>query len=184
MASEDGIPPQEPSPGASSGSPAAAAAAGSAPFLPASASTSTSTATMVSPSLPQKRTLEEDHTPRPSVPSPLNPEVRPTPKAQSQAGADEMPSKRTKKETLKKRESKGVPNPDSNRGTPDPKGRQTQQSRGEIQAPPSDSPLRYKLPPAKPTDFDPPKGPVFIHHHDAPALGGQASIEFCETSDQ
>ncbi|KAH0420637.1 ash2-trithorax family protein [Colletotrichum camelliae] len=121
-----------------------------------------------STAVPLKRpALEEDFTP--SVPSPLNPDVRSTPKP---PGADEMPAKRSKKETLKKRESKGVS--DSNRGTPDPKHKEPKQS--------DYSPMRYKLAPPKPSDFEPAKPPIFIHHHDVPALDG-GQVQFYETSE-
>lgn len=84
-----------------------------------------------------------------------------------------MPAKRSKKETLKKRESKGVS--DSNRGTPDPKHKEPKQS--------DYSPMRYKLAPPKPSDFEPAKPPIFIHHHDVPALDG-GQVQFYETSEQ
>ncbi|UKZ73589.1 hypothetical protein TrVFT333_001236 [Trichoderma virens FT-333] len=97
-------------------------------------------------SIPQKRALDEGHSP--AVPSPLNPDVRPSSEAQhaddaSQSGRSKPV--RTKKETLKKREAKGG---DSNPATPDPKaGREAEQS--------ENSPLRYKLAPPKLSDFDP-----------------------------
>ncbi|TEA21788.1 Set1 complex component ash2 [Colletotrichum sidae] len=119
---------------------------------------------------PMKRpALEEDFAP--SVPSPLNPDVRSTPRP---LGADEMPQKRPKKESLKKRESKGAFSADSSRGTPDPKHREPKQS--------DYSPMRYKLAPPKPSDFEPARGPVFVHHHDAPALDGR-KVQFYETSE-
>jgi COMPASS component BRE2 len=136
-------------------------------------------------SLPQKRALEDDHVP--PVSSPLNPnqnlDAKP-PKPQSHddlaAMARDKPT-RTKKESLKKRESKagvgagagaGV---DSSRATPDPKPKEL--------SPSESSPLRYKLAPPKPSDFEPARGPVFTHHHDVPALDG-STIQFFETSEQ
>ncbi|KAK6220480.1 SPRY domain-containing protein [Colletotrichum tabaci] len=123
-----------------------------------------------STAIPLKRAaLEEDFTP--SVPSPLNPDVRSTPKPQ---GVDDMPAKRNKKESLKKRESKGAFGGDSNRGTPDPKHREPKQS--------DYSPMRYKLAPPKPSDFEPARPAVFTYHHDVPALDG-GKIQFYETSE-
>ncbi|KAH7375795.1 SPRY domain-containing protein [Plectosphaerella cucumerina] len=126
--------------------------------------------------LAQKRVLEEDHTPRPSIPSPLNPDagLRATPKLQ-----DEMPAKRTKKDTLKKREASKAFASDERTSTPDSKRREAR-----IQAPPADSPLRYKQPPPKPSDFNPPRGPVFTHHRTTVGPNGQGSIDFYETTDQ
>lgn len=136
-------------------------------------------------SIPQKRALEEDHTP--SVSSPLNPEPRPP------AATDAKPSKpqsaedappattrdkpvRAKKESLKKRESKGLgPEAASGRATPDPRVKE---------GPPStSSPLRYKLAPPKPSDFERPKGPLFTPHHQTLGLDGKP-IQFYETSEQ
>jgi COMPASS component BRE2 len=138
-----------------------------------------STPTNTLSSIPQKRAFEEDHSPHvPAVPSPLNPDVRPSPKVQIQI-QEEMPPAtrdkpaRTKKESLKKRESKG----DSSRATPDPKAK-------EVPPPSESSPLRYKLAPPKPSDFDPPRGPVFTPHHEVPTLTGGGVIEFHETSEQ
>lgn len=132
----------------------------------------------------QKRTLDEDHSP--SISSPLNPEARTTLKAQVQSQlqwptTDEMTPKRTKKDTFKKRESKNV---DSSRATPGIKlGRHSQHRLSVTQHPSELSPLRYKLPSAKRTDFDPARGPVFVHGHDF-ALDGGEKVQFFETSDQ
>lgn len=46
-----------------------------------------------------------------------------------------------------------------------------------------DSPLRYKLAPPKPSDFDLPRGPVMTLHHEIEAHEGQ-QIEIFEASDQ
>jgi len=121
--------------------------------------------------LPQKRALEDDHSP--AVSSPLNPE----PKAQKvQVQVDENQvnarEKRTKKDSLKKRESKGAP--DSARVTPDPK---QQEPPGEL------APNRYKLAHPKPTDFEPSRGPVFTSHHEVQDPEAR-TIEFFETLDQ
>ncbi|KAI9167143.1 Set1 complex component ash2 [Paramyrothecium foliicola] len=124
-------------------------------------------------SIPQKRALDEGHSP--AVPSPLNPEVaRPAePPSQddpSQIGRSKPT--RTKKETLKKREAKGI---DSTRATPDPKAsKEPKQS--------ETGPLRYKLAPPKPSDFELPRGPVLTLHHETKGPDGEA-IEFFETSD-
>ncbi|KAM0321704.1 hypothetical protein ACHAQA_009943 [Verticillium albo-atrum] len=144
------------------------------------------TATTTTTSIPQKRAIEEDHAP--SVPSPLNPDVRSTPQATQLT--DDMPSqardKRAKKESLKKRESKVTFGGDSNRGTPDPKGKSkhthSHSKSKEDLSPAESGPLRYKLPAAKQTDFDPPRGPVFTAHHEVPALDG-GKVAFFETSD-
>ena len=130
-------------------------------------------------SIPQKRALEDVHSP--AVSSPLNPEVKTPARVQVQA-PDEASStareKRTKKESLKKRESKGGANGnDSTRATPDP-------NQQDVEIPLSGlCPMRYKLAPPKPTDFDPPRGPVFSSHHVVQDPDGR-DIEFFETSDQ
>lgn len=128
-------------------------------------------------SIPQKRALDEGHSP--AVPSPLNPEVKPSdslaPDDTTQA-ARSKPA-RTKKETLKKRESKGgALGPDSARATPDPKAaKEPKQSKS--------SPLRYKLAPPKPSDFELPRGPVLTVHHELQTPNGE-SVEFFEASEQ
>ncbi|KAI0185441.1 concanavalin A-like lectin/glucanase domain-containing protein [Xylaria flabelliformis] len=137
--------------------------------------------------LPQKRVLEDDHAP--SIPSPLNPNQNPTPNPQfhdDQATMARDKPTRTKKETLKKRESKvgagagvgigggGGGGIDSSRATPDPKTKEP--------APSESSPLRYKLAPPKPADFDPARAPIFTHHHEALAPDGSL-IQFYETSE-
>jgi COMPASS component BRE2 len=125
-------------------------------------------------SIPQKRALDEGHSP--AVPSPLNPEVAKSTEAPSQDDSAQIARSkptRTKKETLKKREAKGI---DSTRATPDPKAaKEPKQS--------ETGPLRYKLAPPKPSDFDLPRGPVLTLHHEATGPDGE-SIEFFETSDQ
>lgn len=115
----------------------------------------------------------------PAVSSPLNP--NPEFKLAKTQSHDDIPAmargQRTKKESLKKRESKGVASTgvDSSRATPDPKHKE---------APPDESsPLRYKLAPPKPSDFEAARGPVFVHHHDLTTADG-TKIEFHETSEQ
>ncbi|KAK1756002.1 hypothetical protein QBC47DRAFT_201660 [Echria macrotheca] len=137
----------------------------SAPTLPAS--------------IPQKRTFEDDY--GPAVPSPLNPEVKPVQRVQVQAPDEGQTAmareKRTKKDSLKKRESKGAAPgvPDSSRATPDPR-MQKEIPLDEM------APLRYKLAPPKPSDFEQAKGPVFTNHHEVQDPEGR-TIEFLETSE-
>ncbi|KAK4125495.1 hypothetical protein N657DRAFT_549773, partial [Parathielavia appendiculata] len=122
-------------------------------------------------SIPQKRALEDDHVP--AVSSPLNPEPK-AQKVQVQIQEDSQVmarEKRTKKDSLKKRESKG--GTDSARATPDPKPREV---------PGNLAPIRYKLAHPKPTDFELPKGPVLTSHHEVQDPEGR-TIEFYETSD-
>lgn len=125
------------------------------------------------PSIPQKRALEDDHSP--AVSSPLSTEVK-AQKVQVQFPDDGQATareKRTKKDSLKKRESKGG-GPDSSRATPDPKQREPP---GEL------APMRYKLARPKPSDFEPSRGPVFASHHEVQDTEGR-TIEFFETSEQ
>lgn len=126
-------------------------------------------------SIPQKRAFDEVHSP--AVPSPLNPEVRPQEsRQQSEDAAQAARSKptRVKKDSFKKREAKGG---DSVPPTPDPKAAARDEEQSES------SPLRYKLAPPKPSDFDPPRGPVLTVHHEATNASGQRT-EFFEASDQ
>ncbi len=87
--------------------------------------------------------------------------------------------KRTKKESLKKRESKGpLAGSDSSRAVPEPKRGKDADQVGEA------FPMRYKLHgTVRPTDFDLPQGPVFRSHHVVEGPDGQ-EIEFFETSEQ
>ncbi|KAI0110124.1 hypothetical protein F4814DRAFT_425878 [Daldinia grandis] len=130
----------------------------------------------VLPSVPQKRPLEDDYAPPVSSPLNPNPDLKPN-KPQSHddvlAMAREKPA-RNKKETLKKRESKVGAGADSSRATPDPKIKEL---------PPNESsPLRYKLAPPRPSDFETARGPVFTPHHEVPAPDGSI-IQFYETSE-
>ncbi|KAI1651458.1 uncharacterized protein F4817DRAFT_324587 [Daldinia loculata] len=127
-------------------------------------------------SVPQKRPLEDDYAPPVSSPLNPNPDLKPN-KSQSHddvlAMAREKPA-RNKKDTLKKRESKVGPGADSSRATPDPKIKEL---------PPNESsPLRYKLAPPRPSDFETARGPVFTPHHEVPAPDG-STIQFYETSE-
>ncbi|KAI0414543.1 hypothetical protein F5X98DRAFT_244369 [Xylaria grammica] len=153
--------------------------------------------------VPQKRVLEDDHAP--PISSPLNPNpnpnsnsnsnsnpnsnpvssanlnlLNPQPHDDTAAMAREKPA-RTKKDTLKKRESKAGAgtstagaSTDSSRATPDPKTKDP--------VPSESSPLRYKLAPPKPSDFDPSRGPVFAYHHEVPSPDGSL-LQFFETSE-
>jgi COMPASS component BRE2 len=156
------------------------------------------TTTPVPSSLPQKRALEDDHSP--AVSSPLNAEVKfaklPTAVSTPQL-PDETPTmareKRTKKESLKKRESKGGASTlPAAAGTGEPtNARSTPNSRsGDSNADPSPAelaPQRYKIALPKPTDFEPARGPVFVHHHDVPGPNSRDEegerLEFFETQD-
>jgi COMPASS component BRE2 len=126
-------------------------------------------------SIPQKRVLEDDH--QPVVSSPLNPDFK--------APRDDAPlarerASRAKKESLKKRESKaGSIAPDTSaRATPDPKASTQKQKKNNT--PPT--PMRYKLLPPRITDFEAPRGPIFIPSHTKTA--GTSVIQFNETTDQ
>ncbi|KAM5348315.1 hypothetical protein ACJ41O_008139 [Fusarium nematophilum] len=136
------------------------------------------TPTLPLSSIPQKRALEEGRH-SPVVPSPLNPEVKPSDSLAPEDAAQAARSKsaRTKKDTLKKRESKGSAlGGDSARATPDPKPKVKERKQSES------SPLRYKLAPPKSADFDLPRGPVLTSHHEITTPNGEA-VEFFETSD-
>lgn len=161
-------------------------AAGAAATVAASSPTSRA-GTPPASSIPQKRALmEDDHAP--AVRSPLNPDAvrsqASTARAQSQT-RDESPvlarEKRTKKESLKKREAKGANSlpsgGDSARATPDPK----QKAQPEH---PKASPIRYKLNgPLKLSDFEPTRDPVLVSHHKIDGPAGE-TIEFFDTSEQ
>ncbi|RFU34856.1 hypothetical protein B7463_g1484, partial [Scytalidium lignicola] len=124
-------------------------------------------------SIPQKRALEDDH--QPAVSSPLNPDFKPVKQE------DAPRAVRAKKESLKKRESKGATlGPDSARATPDPRSSPQKQSNGRRSS--ILRPMRYKLPPPRPTDFEAPRGPVFIPTFTKKAPDGR-EIQFNETSD-
>lgn len=148
---------------------------------PAGGATPTPAPVPAPTSVPQKRALEDDYVP--AVSSPLNPDVN-SRKSQVPEEAPVMArEKRTKKETLKKRESKGVGTPggvESSRATPDPRG-----PRRSLKNLPSTeiAPARYILPLPKSTDFEPARGPTLVPHHEV--LGPDAGrIEFLETTEQ
>ncbi|KAI9792376.1 MAG: hypothetical protein M1835_007881 [Candelina submexicana] len=131
------------------------------------------------PSIPQKRTLEDEHVP--AVPSPLNPDVSAT---RSRAGRERAPAReqREKKESLKKRESKG-PSTAGNSGrggTPDGISSK-RKTKGASAAATTLAPLRYNLPAPKATEFSAPRGPTFTHHSTKTDCGQETEIY--ETSD-
>lgn len=124
-------------------------------------------------SIPQKRVLEDDH--QPAVSSPLNPDFK-----ASKIQDDAPRAPRAKKETLKKREAKGGSLADTSaRATPDPKGNGGKNKK-KVDAP---SPMRYKLPPPKSTDFEAPRGPIFVPSHTKVGPDGE-EIQFNETTEQ
>ncbi|EKD15647.1 uncharacterized protein L3040_006005 [Drepanopeziza brunnea f. sp. 'multigermtubi'] len=126
-------------------------------------------------SIPQKRVLEDDHVP--AVSSPLNPDFKS--RAQDDAPLARDRVSRAKKESLKKRESKaGSIAPDSSaRAAPDPKtGAKSKKKEEALE------PVRLYLPPPKPSDFEPPRGPIFIPADTRPNAQG-LEITFNETTD-
>jgi len=128
-------------------------------------------------SIPQKRVLEDDH--QPAVSSPLNPDFKP--KVEEAPLAKERAS-RAKKESLKKRESKGgslAPDTSSARATPDPRTVSHKKKKPKEEL----APTRYQLPPPRPSDFEVPRGPIFIPAHTKTLPDGTV-IQFNETSDQ
>ncbi|KAL2206505.1 hypothetical protein CC79DRAFT_1322941 [Sarocladium strictum] len=120
-------------------------------------------------SIPQKRALDDGHSP--AVPSPLNSEVGTQPVTTDDAAqTNRSKPSRAKKDSFKKREAKG--GGDSGRATPDPKE--------PVQS--ASAPLRYKLNLPKPSDFDAPRGPLMSLHHEIEDCEDKP-IEFFETSD-
>ncbi|KAG5914033.1 hypothetical protein E4U42_000724 [Claviceps africana] len=126
-------------------------------------------------SSPLKRAFDDDHSP--AVPSPLNPDVSTSelPPPDDTAHAKSSKPSRLKKDSFKKREARGGGGGrDSSPAMPD---------HGPVKPFDNvDSPLRYKLAPPKPSDFDLPRGPIMTLHHEIKGIGGQG-IEFFETSD-
>lgn len=104
--------------------------------------------------IPQKRPLNlDDEQHAPAVSSPLNPDA-----AASKTRRLPPREQREKKESLKKREAKVGDNARS--GTPDT---QNHSKKSKKNAPKVHvlSPIRYKLPAPKLSDFDPPNPPTF-----------------------
>ncbi|MCJ1331748.1 hypothetical protein MMC10_008440 [Thelotrema lepadinum] len=123
--------------------------------------------------VPQKRSLGlEDDQHAPAISSPLNPDfanarARKAPPAREQ---------REKKETLKKREAKGVDN--TRAATPDTQnhGRSTKK-KGQEAATNPQTLIRYTIPLPKQHDFDPPGPPVMV-----PSMT-RAGTQFYETQE-
>ncbi|PSS02291.1 hypothetical protein BD289DRAFT_478948 [Coniella lustricola] len=142
------------------------------------------------PSLPQKRALEDTHSP--AVSSPLNPDpsVKRTQSVAEENTGTVGREKRTKKESLKKRESKaaaaastgqgGGGGLESSRATPDP--RQSSKKSSKNVPPAETSPARYMLPLPKASDFEPARGPQLASHHHVAGSDGE-QIEFFETQE-
>jgi COMPASS component BRE2 len=138
-------------------------------------------------SIPQKRAYEDEHIP--AVSSPLNPDVTSSRQSRVKEKAPIHREQREKKESLKKRESKAssVNGADFSRGTPD----RNIGSSGKYDGPLTSStsvlgPTRYNMLPApKPSDYQPPRGPVLTPHHAKPTLrpGGEPT-QFYEISEQ
>lgn len=111
----------------------------------------------------------EDEQHVPAISSPLNPDF-----ANSRTRKAPAREQREKKESLKKREAKGVEG--ARTGTPDAQsnGKKSKRSHQSSVL----SPIRYKLALPKSTDFDPPRAPVFTPTH------VRAKRQFYEGSEQ
>lgn len=92
---------------------------------------------------------------------------------------------REKKESLKKREAKGGSAQADARATPDRNTPHNAKRKTADKDQPLDSlsPLRYKLPPPKSSDYEVPRGPVFVPHHSMQSADGR-EIQFFESSEQ
>lgn len=122
------------------------------------------------PSIPLKRQFGlEDEQHVPAVSSPLNPDF-----ASSRTRKQPVREQREKKETLKKREAKGV---EGRNGTPDAQS-QGKRSKKSNQTISILSPIRYKLAAPKSTDFDVPRAPIFTPTY------VRAEKQFYESSEQ
>jgi COMPASS component BRE2 len=109
------------------------------------------------------------------VSSPLNPDA-----AASRARKTAPREQREKKESLKKREAKGI---DTVRdGTPDAQAQGRKGSKAQL-APPGSGPalIRYPIPIPKHDDFYPPGAPVLAPRVPALIIAGR---EFLEASEQ
>lgn len=133
----------------------------------------TTTAQGSTPTVPQKRLYSlEDEQHVPAVSSPLNPDSAAATRTRKQPAREQ----REKKESLRKREAKGVVE-GTRHGTPDAPS-QTKKSKKSTPPATALSPIRYKLAPPKPTDFDPPKAPVLTPTYT------RARRQFYESSEQ
>lgn len=123
-----------------------------------------------------------DHSP--AVSSPLNPDQTPKKSQAPEESGIMAREKRTKKESLKKRESKAASTPgglvETARTTPDP--RQLKKKLQNVSAA-EKAPARYILPLPKSTDFEPAHGPLLVSHHETTGPDGE-TIEFFETQEQ
>ncbi|KAL8975169.1 MAG: hypothetical protein Q9197_000593 [Variospora fuerteventurae] len=121
--------------------------------------------------IPQKRALNlDDEQHIPAVSSPLNPDA-----ATSRSRKAPAREQREKKESLKKREAKGVDTARS--ATPDTQTH-TKKTKKILKTPDVVRPLRYYTKPPNSSDFDPPRGPIF-----SPVLE-KANREFNECFEQ
>ncbi len=138
----------------------------------------------LTPSIAQKRMVEEDH--QPAVSSPLNPDV-------ARFSKDDAPqarerAARSKKESLKKRESKGgsLAADSNSRATPDPKTKATTKQKtvtGTTTPLFALAPQKYILPQPKPSDFEPARGATLLPARTFKGLDG-SEIQFYTISDQ
>jgi hypothetical protein len=123
------------------------------------------------PTVPQKRPFVlEDEQHAPTVSSPLNPDS-----ANARTRKQPAREQREKKESLRKREAKGVEG--TRHATPDAQS-QRKKSQKSASAASILSPIRYKLAPPKSTDFDPPRAPVLTPTY------RRAQRQFYESSEQ
>ncbi|KAJ9659274.1 transcription factor, contains a PHD finger motif [Coniosporium apollinis] len=110
------------------------------------------------PSILQKRPLEEDHAP--AISSPLNPDAAPRARPAARPPPREQ---REKRETIKKREA-------SARGsTPDKKGKH--------KGPEAPSPIKYAVPEPKLEAYEPPKDPTLVSHEPTPIFTPDGQVE-------
>lgn len=149
---------------------------------------STSGGPSATASISHKRAYEER---LPAISSPLNPEAKSVKiqKEDSPAAMVRDKPTRTKKDSLKKRESKAVAAAAAAAAAGRTESPRPSQTSTKSQKLPSAATtdlgpqnLRYILTPPKLTDFDPPKGSVYIHHHDVSDPDGNA-ISFHEVTD-
>ncbi|KAI9785426.1 MAG: hypothetical protein M1816_000441 [Peltula sp. TS41687] len=138
--------------------------------------------------VPSKR-LHEETDQTSTVLSPLNPDFNTTTSSkQSRSTKEKTPmhrEPREKKESLKKREAKGVSVQADARATPDRStpSNAKRKPADKDQPPDSLSPLRYKLPPPKTSDYEFPRGPIYVPHHSIQSANGR-EIQFYETTEQ
>lgn len=128
--------------------------------------------------LPQKRLLEDDH--QPAISSPLNPDFS---KDKEDTPMVSTRAPRAKKDSFKKRESKG-PIATSSRGTPAPKSAKGKRPIGSLHDQAATlTPTRWTLHMPKPSHYEAPRGPVLTPAEQINEEHG-GNIVFNETSDQ